>query len=365
MDYSNGKVVIAIDSFKGCLTSAQANEAAARAFAGADMHRLAVSDGGDGMLDAFAAATGARVEHVTVHDLMMRRRTARYGVTPDGTALVEVAEAVGLGLVKPGERNPMRSTSYGVGEILAAAIRRGQRRFVVGLGGTGTSDAGIGMLRALIDAFGTKSASGGVVGGIDPVLAGVLSQCSFTLASDVDNPLCGPNGAAAVYGPQKGATPEMVEQLDGRARRFADFSRRHYLRDMSCVPGAGAAGGLGYAFMQYLGAGVESGADVLLRLAGFDGMLRGASLVVTGEGCADRQTLMGKLPSRILAHARRCGVPVWLVAGRVADRDLLLGAGFERVVQVSPTGMPLDEAMRPDVAAGNIASALAGAISAF
>lgn len=361
------KVVVAMDSFKGSLTSREANSAAAEALAGkAEVSALTMSDGGEGLLDAVADATGARMETAAVHDLMMRRRTARYAVTADGTVVVEVAEAVGLTLVKQEERNPMRATSYGVGELIAAAVRRGGRRFVVGLGGSGTSDAGIGMLRALVDSFGKRMPSGTVDGGIDNVLAdSPLAGCSFTIATDVRNPLLGADGAAAVFAPQKGATPEMVEQLEERARRFAGFSARHYGRDFSAEPGAGAAGGLGYAFLQYLGARRESGADLMLRFARFDAMLSGVGLVITGEGSADRQTLMGKMPARVLEAARRRGVPVWLLAGRVADREELLQAGFSRVGQVTPPDMPLAEAMRKDVARENIKNYLHNTFSAM
>ena len=354
------KVIAAMDSFKGSLTSREANAAVVAALDGkAEVRTVAMSDGGEGMLDAVADATGAGMEEVSIHDLMMRRRTARYAVVPDGTVVIEVAEAVGLTLLKPEERHPMRATSYGVGELIAAAVRRGGRRFVVGLGGSGTSDAGIGMLRALVDSFGKRQPSGAVDGGIDAVLRGsALAECSFTIATDVGNPLLGADGAAAVFAPQKGATPEMVEQLEERARRFADFSARHYGRDLSAEPGAGAAGGLGYAFLQYLGARRESGAGLMLRLARFDAMLRDADLVITGEGSADRQTLMGKMPACVLEAARRRGVPVWLVAGRVADRGALLQAGFGRVEQITPQGMPLSEAMRKEVARENLSNHL-------
>lgn len=342
------KIVIAIDSMKGCLSSAEAGCAAAGALAGHDVRVLNVSDGGEGMLPAFAEVTGARIIEVSVHDLMMRRRTARYGLTPHGVAIIETAEACGLTLLAPDERNPMRATSYGVGELIAHAIGMGARQFVVGLGGSGTSDSGTGMLRALIDTLGHGH------GGMDGVLNGVLGQCRFTLACDVDNPLYGPNGAAHVFGPQKGATPQMVETLDERARCFADFSARHYARDCSQLPGAGAAGGLGYAFMQYLGAQTEPGAALLLRLAGADGLLEGADLAITGEGAADRQTLMGKLPWHVMQAARSHGVPAWLIAGRVADAGILLDSGFSRVMCINPPGLPLDEAMRKDVAKANI-----------
>ena len=203
------------------------------------------------------------------------------------------------------------------------------------------------MLRALTDAF----ADGGT---FDNALRSVLGQCRFTIACDVRNPLYGPEGAACVYGPQKGATPDDVDLLDGRARRFAGFSARHFGFDRSCEPGAGAAGGLGYAFMQYLGATVRGGADLMLDMAGFDGMLHDATCVITGEGRADRQTLMGKLPGSVLSRARAAGVPVWLIAGSVADVSCLLEAGFARVEAVTPADMDTAYAMRPDTARENI-----------
>lgn len=345
------KIVLAIDSFKGCLTSREAEEAAALAVAealpGAQTVQIPVSDGGDGMTEAFAAVTVGSIEHAAVHDALMRRVDAAYAVSPDGTAIVEVAQACGLAQIAPQERNPMRATSYGVGELIACAVHRGCRRFIIGLGGSATSDAGMGMLRALIDCLSPH-------GNIDDVLGGPMSGCSFTLACDVNNPLCGDNGAAAVFAPQKGATPQMVQMLDNRARRFADFSAKHFGRDCSRLPGAGAAGGLGYAFMQYFGAEAVSGADLLLRLSRFGSAVAGADVVITGEGSADAQTLMGKFPQRVLACCGDAGVPVWLLAGRVTDADRLSAAGFARVECINPSGMPLTEAMRPETAKANI-----------
>lgn len=278
---------------------------------------------------------------------MMRRTDAHYGVTPDGTAIVEVAQACGLSLIKEEERNPMRATSYGVGELLARAIKRGCRKFVIGLGGTATSDAGIGMIKALVDIFARGK-------NFDEALKTELGKCRFTLACDVDNPLCGENGAAHVYGPQKGATPEMVDQLDRRAQLFAEKSALHFDFDRSAEPGAGAAGGLGYAFMQYLGAERKSGADLLLDIIGFDEKIKGADLIITGEGGADRQTLMGKLPQRILMRGQQTGVPVGLVAGSVSDRELLLKAGFAFVESITPDKMPIEEAVKKEVASRNL-----------
>jgi glycerate kinase len=241
------KYILATDSFKGCMSSQEVEDIIAGVLEanGIDTLCLPMSDGGDGMLSAFTTATGGTLEPVYIHDLMMRRTDAHYGVTPDGTAIVEVAQACGLSLIKEEERNPMRATTYGVGELLARAIKRGCRNFIIGLGGTATSDAGIGMIKALVDIFARGK-------NFDEALKTELGECRFTLACDVDNPLCGENGAAHVYGPQKGATPEMVAQLDRRAQLFAEKSALHFGFDRSAEPGAGAAGGLGYAFMQYL-----------------------------------------------------------------------------------------------------------------
>lgn len=343
------KTILAIDSFKGCMSSSEVEETIAGVLNknGVETLCLPMSDGGEGMLPVFTSVMSGTLEPVYIHDQMMRRVDAQYGVMPDGTAIIEVAQACGLTLVKEEERNPMRSTTYGVGELLSRAIKRGCRNFIIGLGGTGTSDAGIGMIRALVDIFARGKS-------FDEALKTELGECRFTLASDVDNPLCGKNGAAHVYAPQKGATPEMVEQLDRRARLFAEKSALHFGFDKSNEPGAGAAGGLGYAFMQYLGAEMKSGADLLLDLTDFNGKIKDADLIMTGEGSADRQTLMGKLPQRILMRGKQLGVPVGLVAGRVEDREELLSAGFSFVESITPEGMPLEEAIKKEVAFSNL-----------
>lgn len=343
------KTILAIDSFKGCMLSSEVEETIAGVLDknGVETLCLPMSDGGEGMLQAFTSAMSGTLEPVYIHDQMMRRVDAQYGVLPDGTAIIEVAQACGLTLVKEEERNPMRSTTYGVGELLSRAVKRGCRNFIIGLGGTGTSDAGIGMIRALVDIFARGK-------NFDEALKTELGECRFTLASDVDNPLCGKNGAAHVFAPQKGATPEMVEQLDRRARLFAEKSALHFGFDKSNEPGAGAAGGLGYAFMQYLGAEMKSGADLLLDLTDFNGKIKDADLIITGEGSADRQTLMGKLPQRILMRGKQLGVPVGLVAGGVEDREELLSAGFSFAESITPEGMPLEEAIKKEVAFSNL-----------
>ena len=341
------KIVLAIDSFKGCLTSVEANQAAAEGIRAvrpdAEIVQVAVSDGGEGFLEAFHAAIGGEMVTIGVRDPLMRRISARYLLKGD-TAVIEMAQACGLTLLSADERNPLLATSYGVGLLVADVVRRGARHIIVGLGGSATSDAGIGMIRALIDAFAPH-------GTWDDVQA--LRPVRFTIASDVQNPLCGANGAAYVFAPQKGATPEMVSRLDARARRFAEVSARHFGYDRSQQPGAGAAGGLGYAFLQYLDADCQPGIRLLLDALHFRELISDATLIVTGEGSADRQTLMGKLPMGILQQSH--GIPVALIAGRISDRDRLLRAGFAKVKCINPAGLPQEVAMQSSIACRNIA----------
>ena len=344
------KVIIAIDSFKGCLTSKEANGAAAegirRVYPDAEIVEVPVSDGGEGYMEAFHAAIGGRLVEVAVRDPLMRLVTAKY-LLHDETAVIEIAQASGLTLLTNEERNPLVATSYGTGQLVADAIRKGSKHIIVGLGGSATSDAGIGMLRALINAF-TKN------GQWDDIKE--VKDVAFVIASDVKNPLYGEKGAARVFAPQKGATPEMVRRLDERARKFAELSAKHFGYDCSQMAGAGAAGGLGYAFLQYLHAESKSGIQLLLDTIRFKELVKGADLIITGEGSADRQTLMGKLPMGILEQSG--GVPVFLIAGRISDREELLNAGFARVECINPPGISLEEAMRKEVALQNISQVL-------
>lgn len=327
------KVIVAIDSFKGCMTSAEANQAAAEAFAGmVEVVQVPVSDGGEGFMDAFYANMGGEIQEVIVSDPLMRPITARY-LLRDDEAVIEIAQASGLTLLTPEERNPMVATSYGTGQLVADAVRRGAKHVIVGLGGSATSDAGIGMLNALKD---IKE----------------LRDVRFTIATDVKNPLCGEHGAAFIFAPQKGATPSMVQQLDERARKLAEVSAQHFGYDRSGQEGAGAAGGLGYAFLQYLNAECRSGIELLLDTIHYNEIVKDASLVITGEGSADHQTLMGKLPMGILKKSGR--VPVCLIAGKISDREQLLKAGFAHVECINPPGIALEEAMRKEVAIQHI-----------
>lgn len=341
-------IIVAIDSFKGCLTSAEANQAAAEGILkkkpNAEVIQIPVSDGGEGWLDAFLAAMGGQTVDVNVKDPLMRPVMAQY-LIKDDTAVIEIAKASGLTLITPKECNPMNTTSYGTGQLIVDAVRRGCKHIIAGLGGSATSDSGIGMLRAIIDAF-AKGDSWDNIHCLDDV--------RFTIATDVTNPLCGENGAAHVYAPQKGATPEMVLSLDARARRFAEKSALHFGHDRQNMPGAGAAGGLGYAFLQYLDAECCSGIDLLLNTVHFEEILKDAALVITGEGAADRQTLMGKLPFGILQRAKKYQVPVALIAGRINDRQQLLDTGFSQVECINPPDLPIEEAIKPETAKKNI-----------
>lgn len=348
------KIVLAIDSFKGCLTSIEANQAAAEGirsvFPDAKIIEIPVSDGGEGFIDAFHAAISGNLVESTVKDPLMRNVVARYLLKGE-TAVIEIAQASGLTLLAKEERNPMAATSYGTGQLVADAIKRGAKQLIIGLGGSATSDAGIGMLRALIDNFARHPSNLGIWDDVEE-----LRGVRFTIASDVNNPLYGEQGAAQVFAPQKGATPEMMLQLDERAKMFAEISAKHFGFDRSQMPGAGAAGGLGYAFMQYMNADCKSGIQLLLDIVGFSEIVKDADFIVTGEGSADRQTLMGKLPMGILEQSGK--VPVRLIAGRVNDREALIQAGFERVECINPSDIPLEKAMQKGVARRNISKTL-------
>lgn len=350
------KVLSAIDSFKGCLTSAEANTSAAEgiksAFPDARVECFTVSDGGEGFLEAMQPD---EVVTCHVHDALMRWCNSAFGIK-NGKAIIEVAKAVGLTMVEPENRNPLVATSYGVGELMVHAFRRGCREFIIGLGGVATSDCGLGMLKALKHEWQAQAQKLWY----EPFDTSWLGDINVTLATDVKNPLCGSGGAAHVFAPQKGADAEMVRKLDRRARTFAAMSARHQKRDCANEPGAGAAGGLGYAFMEFMNTKVESGADLVLQSSGFDEALSAKDkpeFVVTGEGSADIQTLMGKLPGVILKHCQAHGIPVMLVAGRIRDKQQLLDAGFEKVIDIND-GLVMEHALDKEVASQRINTAM-------
>jgi len=362
------RVVIAIDAFKGCLSSSEAALAAKagvlQAYPTAEVVMLPIADGGEGMLEAVMPIAGGQFCHVRAHDPLMKLMDSRYGVSADGlTAFIEMAAINGLPLVPPDQRNPLLTTTFGMGELIVDALERGCRHFVVGIGGSATNDAGLGMLQALgyrfLDHQGVPVGLGGAamerVAAIDASNAHTaLKKSSFTIICDVTNPFCGPHGAAHIFAPQKGASQEVVRALNRGMESLAKviLSKRHI--DVKEISGAGAAGGLGGAFLAFFEAKLQSGIEWILDFADFDQKAAHAHLVITGEGRADRQTLMGKAPFGVLTAAKKLGVPVALIAGAVHDQDELLAAGFDAVVSINQGDVSLEDAMNPVVAAQRI-----------
>lgn len=351
------KIVIAPDSFKESLSAPQAAEAVRRGFAAvfpdAEYVCLPLADGGEGTAAALVAACGGEWVSVRVEDPLGRPVCARYGLLPDGSAVMEMAEASGLHLLAPEERNPLRTSTFGTGQMVADALARGVRRILLGIGGSATNDGGAGMAQALgirlLDAEGRELPRGG---GALPQLAAVdvsrktaaLDGCRITAACDVDNPLCGSRGASAVFGPQKGASPEQVMLLDAALARLADVLAAHGLPDCRNEAGSGAAGGLGFGLRALLGADLQRGTDLVLAASGLEAKLAGADLVITGEGRMDGQTAFGKLPLGVAAAARRRGIPVIGLAGSIGSGvEALLDEGFTAILPTVPRAAPLAE----------------------
>lgn len=352
------KIVVATDSFKGCLDSREAGEACRCAleelFPQADIIVLPVADGGEGTVEAMCE------KKVTCHvaDPLGRTTIAEYGVRRD-CAVIELAAASGLALLSPTERNPLITNTYGFGQMIQHAIGSGYRRFIIGLGGSATCDGGTGMLQAMGFDLGVERACGGDLCRISPITRPKLPDgLTFEIACDVDNPFYGPQGAACVFAPQKGASPSQVAVLDEGLRHWASVIKCHTGRDVQDIPGAGAAGGVAGAMSALLGAELKPGAKLVLSALHFSDIIQNADLIITGEGAMDSQTLHGKLPMGVLDMAKEIGVPVVAIAGKIEDRDKLLAAGFTQLIQITPPRQPLGEAMRPDVARANIIQAL-------
>ena len=356
------KVLFAIDSFKGSLGSVEAGQAAAegvrRVFPDAVCVVKPLADGGEGTVEALCEGLGGTRRTVSVTGPVGRPVEATYGVIGD-LAIMEMAQAAGLTCIAESERNPLRTTTYGVGEMIADAVSRGCRRFIVGIGGSATNDGGAGMLQALgfrlLDASGDDIPRGGE--GLASLArierAGALpalADCRFRVACDVANPLCGPNGASAVFGPQKGATPDMVPILDAALARFAEVSN-----GAPGFPGAGAAGGLGFAFREFLGGALESGVKIVLDETRFDEAVRDADVVVTGEGRLDAQTVMGKAPIGVAQAAKRFGKKVIAFAGCVTpDARTVNAHGIDAFFPILRGVTSLEAALDRKVAAENL-----------
>lgn len=315
------KVLIAPDSFKGSLSATEAAQAMARGVRAvlpqADIHLFPMADGGEGTLDIVLAAVPGERYSAYVTDAVGRRIEVEYGLLPDAMAIVETARIIGLTLPGVLDVAVEQRTTAGVGEMIEHCLASGIRSFMIGLGGSATNDGGIGMLQALGLRI-TKQQQGELVALDFSALDPRLAQSRIIILSDVANPLCGSQGATAIYGPQKGAQSQQIERLDARLHRLGELGDAWLDRPLSLQAGTGAAGGLGYA-LQLLGGVHRSGAGVLLERCNFDAALQGADLVLTGEGCSDRQTLSGKAPWVVAQYAARAGVAGVLISGVVTE----------------------------------------------
>lgn len=361
------KIVVAFDSFKGSLSSREAGEAFVEGYRTVwpevEARIFTISDGGEGLSEAVLAALGGEMVECRACDPLGRSVVARYAIVEGAVAVISLAAASGLTLLTAAERNPLIATTFGTGELILDALRRGCRRIIVGLGGSATTDGGVGMLRALgyrfYDAEGEELTSSidileRVAKVSDVAVPQEVRDADISVAVDVDNPLCGPRGAAAVFAPQKGADRDMVARLDAALSNFATFGDAHCGFRASECAGAGAAGGVGYAFVAFLGRRLTSGIELLLDIINFDAALSGASLVVTGEGRIDAQTLMGKAPSGVLCRAERYDVACVAVGGGVVMSEALEHSGFKAVLAATPEDMALSEAMQPTAARDNL-----------
>lgn len=365
------KIVIAIDSFKGSLSSAQAGnavkEAILRVNADTEVLIKPLADGGEGTVEALASGPDAEMVRLQVCGPLRAPVTAQYCILKDtNTAVIEMAAAAGLPLISAEERNPLETTTYGVGELIRDAIGRGCRQFIVGIGGSATNDGGIGMLQALGYEFLDQTG--------DPIPLGAkglkmlhkistehalpaLDECRFHIACDVNNPLCGSSGCSAVYGPQKGATPEMIRDMDRWLADYALLARAvSPSADPNC-PGAGAAGGLGFAFLAFTHATLRSGIQIVLEETGLEDAIRDAQIVVTGEGRLDAQTVMGKAPSGVARLAKKYGKKVIAFSGCVTeDAELCNDHGIDAFFPILRTVTTLEEALDTERAYQNLAA---------
>ncbi len=363
------KVAIAIDSFKGSISTCQAGEAIAegvkRVFPDSKAIVCPLADGGEGTVDAIIAATGGEMVEITVHNPIGKLIKSTYGIVPKtNTAIIEMSAAAGITLIDEKDRNPLNTTTYGVGELILDAISKGCRKFIVGIGGSATNDAGFGMLSALgfefLDkngkqvALGAKGLKDIVEIKIDNAI-NELKECSFCVACDVKNTLCGENGCSAIYGPQKGATPEMIKDMDAWLENFAGLTKKVLPESDMNIPGTGAAGGLGFAFLSYLNASLQSGIDLVIKETGLENNIKDADIVVTGEGRLDGQSYMGKAPIGVAKIAKKYKKTVIAFSGCVTDDAVNCNKhGIDAFFPILRTPCTLQEAMDCDNACKNL-----------
>lgn len=348
------QIVIAPDKFKGSLTGSEAAEAIragfAKVFPSATFDLMPLADGGEGLLEAFSRGVGAATAHnVKVADALGREVSAEFLISGE-TAVIESSQANGLYLIRPAERDITRASSFGVGQLIQAAVSAGASRIIIGIGGSATNDAGLGIAAALGCRF--LDSNGDAVEPIPANMARIATIDSsqmidlppITVACDVVNPLLGERGATRVYGPQKGLLPERADAAEGALRLFSELANAHFGTDFTEVPGAGAAGGIGYGLMTFCGATLESGFDCIANTLGAEERIAAADLVITAEGSLDSQTLEGKTPHGVSRLARKHGIPVYAIAGSLADEELL-HAHFDGIASLVNGPMTLEDAV--------------------
>lgn len=377
------KAVIAIDSFKGSMDSIEAGVAAAegvkRVYPDAETVVYPLADGGEGTVQALAKGLDGKLEHVKVTGPLGEKVVCEYAIVgkTNPTAIIEMAGAAGITLVPPELRNPMHTTTYGVGEVIKDAITKNCRNFIIGIGGSATNDGGIGMIQALGAEFLDKSGKQVPFGaeGVEKLasiscknLLPELKECSFRIACDVDNPLYGEKGCSYIFGPQKGATPEMVELMDGWMENYAKITEEYFADSKTQLgkfnydpnyPGCGAAGGLGFAFRTFLHGKLEPGISIVLEEIGIENQIKNADIVITGEGRLDGQTVMGKAPIGIARLAKKYGKPVLAFSGSVTeDAASCNEAGIDAFFPILRQVTTLEEAMDPQTAQKNMESSV-------
>ncbi len=360
------KIVCAIDSFKGSLSSIEVSTAVKEGIQKVDstiqVDIVPLADGGEGTVDALVEGMHGKKRCISVCGPIGKKVDSTYGIV-DNLAIIEMSAASGLPLLKEAERNPYHTTTFGVGEMILDAIEQGCRSFIVGIGGSATNDGGVGMLQALgfqfLDKQGDEVEPGAIglkeiekidTQKVDPR----LKECNFYIASDVNNPLCGENGASFIYGPQKGATLEMIENMDKWMQHYANIIKKYFPNANESLAGSGAAGGMGFAFYTFLNSEVKSGIDIVLEKLKFEEMIQDANLVITGEGKMDHQTSMGKAPVGVAKYAKKYGVPVIAFAGSVENAYACNECGIDAYFPVLRKVTTLQEAMEKKNAYQNV-----------
>jgi len=354
------KILICPDKFKDCLSAASVaihlQNGIARVLPEADCKIIPMADGGEGTVEALVAATGGQIEQARVHDPLMRSISSFFGITGDGkTAVIEMAAASGLALLKPEERNPLLTTTYGTGELIRHALDKGCKEIILGIGGSATVDGGAGMAQALGVSFTDDTGweirpGGGSLGSINKIdranLDPRVAQCKIYAACDVTNPLTGALGAAHIFGPQKGATPEMVMLLEGYLKHYARVIRETVHIDVESIPGSGAAGGMGAGILALLGGTLKPGVELISQAVHLEDWIGWADLVITGEGKMDYQTGFGKTPAGVANLASRLNKPVLAITGTLGgEPDQFKELGLPMVMPITDRPMTLEQSI--------------------